>query len=470
MRNKILLLLLLIPIVTLAQQLRLVKGAITDDVVVNDSLSETFAIYLPTNFDIAKAWPVVFVFDMEGKSKQAISMLKDAADQEGYVLAGSNNVSDTLSLSQNVLISNRMFNAVISMIAVKKGRSYTAGFSGGARFASILPTFIKEVSGVISCGASIGNIEILNSKNPFYFIGIVGREDYNYRAMLEDQKILDKLKFPNQLLVFEGGHDRPSKEELANAMRILTIEAIAKGVEPKSDSLVTSSYNQFLAEANAMFTLDKPILSDYKLSTINRVFNPLLELDSLKSTTKSLKRSNSFRANNRDQNSYFLKETFIKEDYNYYLEEDILTYNYNNLGWWNYQMEELKKIEKSANPFEKRMGKRLNGYLNALIADNIDLIRTDKLVDMEALNFAYMLQTITQPENYESYLKIISYSAIIEDYGTALFYLEELLKNGFRDREKLYTLEGTALFRITPEFNELVAKYLKDARYELIED
>ena len=464
MRNKILLLLLLIPIVTLAQQLRLVKGAITDDIVVNDSLSETFAIYLPTNFDIAKAWPVVFVFDMEGKSKQAISMLKDAADQEGYVIAGSNNISDTLSLSQNVLISNRLFNAVVSMIAVKKGRSYTAGFSGGARFASILPTFIKDVSGVISCGASIGNIEILNGKNPFYFIGIVGREDYNYRAMLDDQKILDKLKFPNQLLVFEGGHDWPSKEELSSAMRILTIEAIAKGFEPKSDSLVTSSYNQFLAEANAMFTIDKPILSDYRLSAINRVFNPLLELDSLKRTTKSLRRSTSFRANNRNQNNYFLKETFIKEDYNYYLEEDILTYNYNNLGWWNYQMEELKKIEKSANPFEQRMGKRLNGYLNALIADNIDLIRTDKLVDMEALNFAYMLQTITQPENYESYLKIISYSANIEDYGTALFYLEELLKNGFRDKEKLYELEGTALFRITPEFNELVAKYLKDAR------
>ncbi len=470
MRKNSFLLLLLIPIVTFAQQVRLAKGTITDNIVVNDSLSETLAVYLPTNFEITKAWPVVFVFDMEGKSKQAISMLKEAADKEGYVLAGSNNLSDTLTLSQNVLISNRMFNAVVDMIAVKRGRTYTAGFSDGARFASVLPTFIKEVSGVISCGASIGNIEILNGKSPFYFIGIVGREDYNYRAMLDDQKILDKLKFPNQLLFFDGGHDWPSTEELATAMRILTIDAVAKGVEPKNDSLIINSYNDFLVDANAKLTLDKPILSDYRLSTINRIFNPLLDLDSLKRTRKSLRRSNSFRTNNRNQNNYFLKETFTKEDYNYYLEEDILTYNYNNLGWWNYQMEELNKIEKSTNPFEKRMGKRLKGYLNALLADNIDLIRNDKLVDMEALNFAYMLQTITNPKNYEAYLKIISYSANIEDYGTALFYLEELLKNGFTDREKLYNLEGTALFRITPEFNEVVAKYLKEARYDLIED
>ncbi|RUA19040.1 MAG: alpha/beta hydrolase, partial [Flavobacteriia bacterium] len=51
-----------------------------------------------------------------------------------------------------------------------------------------------------------------------------------------------------------------------------------------------------------------------------------------------------------------------------------------------------------------------------------------------------------------------------------LFYLEEALKNGFKDKEKLYGLEGTALLRITPEFNELVSNYLKDALYEIDEN
>ena len=81
-----------------------------------------------------------------------------------------------------------------------------------------------------------------------------------------------------------------------------------------------------------------------------------------------------------------------------------------------------------------------------------------------------MLKTITQPEKAENYLKVISNSALLDDYGTALFYLEELLKNGYKDKEKLYTIEHTALLRIAPEFNEIVEKYLKDARYEPIED
>lgn len=51
-----------------------------------------------------------------------------------------------------------------------------------------------------------------------------------------------------------------------------------------------------------------------------------------------------------------------------------------------------------------------------------------------------------------------------------MFYLEELLKTGYNDKQELYALEDTALLRITPEFNELVYKYLKDARYDVIEE
>jgi len=49
------------------------------------------------------------------------------------------------------------------------------------------------------------------------------------------------------------------------------------------------------------------------------------------------------------------------------------------------------------------------------------------------------------------------------------YRLQELLKNGYANKSELYELENTALFRITPEFNLLVEKYLKDARYEIIE-
>ena len=453
-----------------AQQLTLKKGAITDFIKVHDSLQESFALYLPSTFDTKKKWPVIFVFDMQGRGKQVLSMFAEAAEEEGYILAASNNTRDSLSISKNILISNRMFNVVYSLFPIQKDRSYTAGFSNGARFASLVPTFIKEVEGVISCGSPMANIEVLSSKYPFHFIGLVGNGDYNYPEMLVVEKLLNKLKFLNQVLVFKGGHQWPNKEYLVKAMRIFTFSAMAKGEIAKNDSLIKRTYNQNLIEANALVNNNTPLLADNLLKRMISIYRPYMNIDSLKESRKTLRKSKLFRTQNRNQNAIFFKESLIKEDYEYYLEEDIITYNYNNLGWWNYQMGELKKYDTSANVLEQQMGERLHGYINALIEDTVDAVRAEPTIDLEALILLYMLKTITAPKGYDAYLKVISNSAKMEDYGTALFYLEELLKNGYTNKTELYALKNTALLRITPEFNEIIKKYFTEARYNTLEE
>jgi hypothetical protein len=103
-----------------------------------------------------------------------------------------------------------------------------------------------------------------------------------------------------------------------------------------------------------------------------------------------------------------------------------------------------------------------------MIEDQITLLMQHSVIDEEALLFLYMLKTITAPEEYSYYLSIISLSSRYEDYGTALFYLEELLKNGYENQAELYSLEHTALLRITPEYNAVIGKYLNDARYDVV--
>ncbi|MFT6369786.1 MAG: hypothetical protein ACJAWH_000867 [Maribacter sp.] len=463
--------LFLLPSLLLSQKISLIKGAITENIVVNDSLQETFSVYLPTTFDITQAWPIVFVFDMEGKGKQSLSMFREAAEQEGYILATSNNTNDTLSLSKNILIANRFLNAAHDLLPLLKERAYAAGFSNAARFASIIPNFIKGIKGVVSCGAAVGNLEILSSKNPFYFVGIVGREDYNFIDMLETRKVLDKLKFPNQLLLFDGGHEWPSKEMLSNTLNILTLSAMAKGEVSKDEQMMAASYSTSLTAANTLFSNEKPLLAEHKLAEMIRIYAPWTELDLIMDARKQVRKTIAFRTKRRNQNSVLLKESFTKEDYVYFLEEDVMTYNYNNLGWWIYQMDELDKLGESSDVYNKQMSHRLRGYLNALIEDTIDMIASDdKVVDVEALTLLYMLKTVTEPQNFSYYLKVISNSAEVEDYGAALFYLEELLKKGYENKVELYALEHTALFRITPEFNILVDKYLNSARYDIMVD
>ncbi len=452
-----------------AQQMTLKKGTVIDSlpVSVSDTISETFALYLPKKFEVSSTWPILFVFDMGGHGKQAMNLVSKAAEEQGYILAASNNVSDTLPISDNILIANRMFTAVTGFLPIHKDRIYVGGFSGGGRFSTLIPAFIKGVQGVLVCGATVANIEVLTSKNPFHLIGIVGNMDYNYPEMLETEKILNRMKFPNQLLMFEGGHKWPDTDMLGNAFEIFTLAAMAKGRIPKDEAFINAKYNEGLTQANIFFTANKPLMASNLLDEMLEIYRPFLDTDSIKINQKTLKRSKLFKTHNRNQTAILFKESLIKEDYVYYLEEDILTYNYNNLGWWKYQMEELQKFEKNPDALQQQMGNRLNGYINALVADNIDIVKAGDPVDGEALNFLWMLKTVINPKDYASYLKIISYNAKVDDTSTALFYLEELLKNGFTERVELYDLEDTALLRLTPEFNDIVAKYLKEARYGL---
>ncbi len=455
---------------TKAQQITLKKGIILDTVPINDSIPDSFALYLPKNFENTGKWPVVFVFDMEGKAVQALRMFQAAAEEQGYILAASNNVYDTLSIPKNIVIANKMFNRVFSLFPIHASRVYTAGYGSGARFASVIPTFIKQIEGVIACGAGIARTEILSIKNRFHFIGIVGREDYNYSEMLAQKKMLNRLKFPNHRLFFDGGHEWPRQNYIAKAMEIFTLSAMAKGNLRRDSLFIAKGFAQDLDSIKASIASNKLVQADDLMARTLSVYRPHLDMDSLMERRRLLKKEKAYRALKRNENNQLFKESLIKEDYGYYLEEDVLTYNFNNLGWWNYQMQELEKFCKSQNRAERQMGKRLRGFVNALIEDNIDIVMADRLVDTEALHFLWMLKTITAPQEYRYYLKIISSYAKNEDFGTALFYLEELLKNGYKDRASLYKLEDTALLKITPEFNRIVAKYLKDARYDVIEE
>ncbi|MBT8320246.1 MAG: alpha/beta hydrolase, partial [Eudoraea sp.] len=137
------------------EPLTLKKGIILDSLQVRDTIPETFALYIPTAFKNNEAWPIIFVMDMEGRGKKAISKFRSAAEKHRYLLAASNNLNDSLSISQNILTSARLMKTMAAMFTIGKGRIYMAGFGNGGRMAGITPFFISGIAGVISIGAPV---------------------------------------------------------------------------------------------------------------------------------------------------------------------------------------------------------------------------------------------------------------------------------------------------------------------------
>ena len=454
-----------------AQQLVLKKGVVIDSLVVNDSIpQETFSLFLPTSFETNKKWPILMLLDLKGNERKGLSLFLAAAEAEGFVLAAPNNLSDSLSLSKNMLHLGNSLNKIYTLLPIDKERIYTTGFDTGAQFASLAPLFIKGVDGVVAIGAGLPNVELLSTKNRFQFIGLVAREDFSFRDLIQSRKVLNQLKFDNQLILFDAENKLPRQVHLEQAMKWLKLSSVAKGSLPKDSVFVQNALKLDGEKVAKLVDIKKFLLAEHLLGEMHRVYRHHINTDSIRSVRKSLRKRKDYKNQKRSQNSIFFKENLLREDYQYYLEEDVLTYNFNNLGWWNYQMQELNKFLNSKNFFERQMGSRLIHYINTLAEDDINSLKAEEKIDEDALTFLWMLKTITDPKNADYYLKVVSVSAKNEDFGTALFYLEELLKTGFKDKERLYQLEHTALFRITPEFNNTVSKYLKDARYEVIEE
>ena len=439
-----------------------------DALPVHDTIPETYSLYLPTYFSTDQQWPLLLIFDLSGKGQQALSMFVQAAEEEGYVLAAPQ-ARDTVTLANNMEKTTRAVQRIMDILPINKSRIYTAGAGAGGRYANLVPILSKDVSGVISIGANITNTELLNIKRPFHFIGIVNKTNYNYPGLLATERILERYRYPNQILIHTKDKEWPDPPYLKRSLQLLSLVSMRKRSIPRDSVYIEKVYQEDLSRANQLKNSMQLLLAEQYMGEMMGIYGGIKNLDSLRMVQRDIRRNKLYKSMKRSENAAFLKESLLKEDYLYYMDEDLVTYNFNNLGWWNFQRSEITKFIEGSNRFERDMGHRLLGYINALAEDNIDIVESDVLIDEDALAFLYMLKTILEPENFDFYMKIISLSSKNEDYGTALFYLEEALKKGFSDMDKLYALEHTALLRIDPKFNKLVSQYLKDARYNIKE-
>src|SRR5260370_24790545 len=67
------------------------KGQIIDEVKRAADASHTYALYLPSNYSPDRAWSVIFAFDPRARGRAPLEAYQPAAEEYGYIVAGSNN-------------------------------------------------------------------------------------------------------------------------------------------------------------------------------------------------------------------------------------------------------------------------------------------------------------------------------------------------------------------------------------------
>lgn len=224
----------------------LIKGKILDRVVCGDDPSQSYALYIPSAYDPARHWPVLYAFDPGGRGREPLNRFKDAAEAGGFIVACSHN-SRNGPWKPIFAAAAAMWEDTHARLAIDDERIFAAGFSGGARAAAVFSKMIgRPVAGVIACGAGIPEGMGIEKLDPMAFCGIVGTADFNYLEVMELDGLLDRrADIPHWMRTFDGAHAWPPVPVCAEALEWLELAAAKRdGLTPDrplADALIAAT-------------------------------------------------------------------------------------------------------------------------------------------------------------------------------------------------------------------------------------
>ncbi len=263
--------------------------------------SQSYALYLPSNYTPARRWPAILVFDPAARGPRAVAVFQPAAEKYGYIVAASN-TSRNGPWRPQLHAVQAMWNDLHARFTLDDARIYTAGFSGGARLAVMLTRACSGcIAGVIGVGAGFPSDVSLAQALNFIYFAAVGVYDFNYSEMLQLKSALDRQGFSNHLAIFSGGHEWFSPELAATAVEWLELRAMAAGRRQRDEAFITRQWSAAAARAHELELAGKfyPAYLEWRASAVD--FSGLRDVTEAAAATERLAKSAVVRKAEREQ-------------------------------------------------------------------------------------------------------------------------------------------------------------------------
>ncbi|HEX6626766.1 MAG TPA: hypothetical protein VF105_02320 [Gemmatimonadaceae bacterium] len=211
-------------------------GGVTDTVRALSDTSQTYALYLPSAYDRAHRWPVLFLLDPRGRALIPLRLFRAAAERYGYIVMSSYQTQSDGPIEPNDQAVNAMLSDAQSRFSADVHRFYFAGFSGTGRLGWYYGYSIPEnVAGLIEVGAGLPTPDLLLQKSvakittPFAVFLSVGTTDFNYDEVLALDAKLDAFAIRHHLETFDGTHSWPPESVCTAAVTWMELQAMRDG-------------------------------------------------------------------------------------------------------------------------------------------------------------------------------------------------------------------------------------------------
>jgi predicted esterase len=224
---------------------------ILDTIKCTDKSDQSYALYIPSDYQPGKRWPIVYIFDPGARGKVPIQLMYEAAERYGYILAASNN-SRNGQLNLQIKAAQSMFEDTHLRLSINDSCLYFAGFSGGARVAAYLAGECNCAQGVLlnSAGFSPASAPS-HERNQFAVFAIAGLTDFNYDEMFLLNRTLDTLNYMHFLRRFDGTHQWAPKEVWQEGFAWMRLIAIKNGRQPRNEQLISNELAASMHRAKA---------------------------------------------------------------------------------------------------------------------------------------------------------------------------------------------------------------------------
>lgn len=449
MKKIILILFVIFSQLITGQENTLIKGKIIDSVYIKNNFKESYALYIPNNHTTLELSPIVFIFEPAARGKIGIYPFIKAAEKYGYILICSNN-SKNGPFEQNFEITNRLFEKVFSDFAINPKRIYTAGFSGGARLASSIAVLTKQIQGVIACGAGLSSSPThMPSDDSFSYAAIIGDEDMNLLEMYRTKEYLSKLKISNSLFVYEINHKWPSQDQILSTFDWLQLEAYKKGIIPKNNDVIKTSYLNYYNKARQLQNNNKLLYAQEEYKRIIENFNAYYSIDSISRILSDLNKNKSLISEKKQLKSIFEEEVNLANMFTKRFKNELTKKN-TNLKWWEAQISKLKKEEKNASFSKNKMIHRLLYKVYAMAIESANYGNASAITDKTI--YCYDICILIYPEYPFLYFKQIENFIRKNDPDNAVNYVEKLLNSGYKNKKAILQNKAFESLKINNRF------------------
>ncbi|HUE52849.1 MAG TPA: hypothetical protein VMO80_10940 [Terriglobales bacterium] len=439
----------------------LVAGQIIEKVLCAGSLGESYALYLPSNYTPSRRWPILYAFDPGAQGRTPVTLYKYAAEKYGYIVAGSNNSQNfTNDPPERSIFA--MWQDTHERFSLDVHRTYTTGFSGGARTATMMALRcpVCAVAGVIAHGAGYPNSDKPSPKDTFFYFAAVGDQDFNWGEIVELRRKREESGLPYRVEVFEGEHQWAPAEIVEEAIAWMQLKAMQTGSLPRDDRFIGQFFNEMEGRAKEAENRRDTIAQLGAYRSLVSDFSGLREVGEYGEKLGTLKRSSRLREAFKKEQGEIREQESLSQTISGQLSHlgDIGVRDQSGLRESVREgMKQLKEDAAHSKNTEERLV-RLRAF-HALWAQGIEAGQAEVLAKHSARAENYFqLMADVAPDAWWPLLLLAETRSAMGNHKQAIKDLREGIRRGLKNAEVIERDESLQPLRSEPEFQKMLSE------------